>query len=89
MAMAMPQLSPVAHLPLVRGVVRQLQVAAGIETFCPPHPANVLAGGRGGEALRLALLEGPQALSQVGARLEERGLWSLLQSGLPSTALNA
>ena len=88
MAIAIQQISPVAHLPLVLGVVRKLQVAAVIDTFCPPHPANVLSCGRGVEALLLAILDGHHALYKVGARLEERGMLSLLQSGLTSTALN-
>ena len=62
MAMAIQQISPVAHLPLVLGVVRQLNVAALIDTFCPPHPAHVLSCGRGVEALLLAMLDGPHAL---------------------------
>jgi hypothetical protein len=82
MAVAMQQISPVAHLPLVLGVVRKLNVAALIETFCPPHPAPVLAGGRGVEALLLAIRDGHHALSKVGARLEERGMLPLLQPGL-------
>jgi hypothetical protein len=36
MAVAIQQISPVAHLPLVLGVVRKLNVAALIDTFCPP-----------------------------------------------------
>jgi Domain of unknown function (DUF4277) len=88
MAVAMQQISPVAHLPLVRGVVRKLNVAALSETFCPPHPAQVLSCGRGVEALRLAMLDGPQALSKVGARLEDRGLFPVLQPGLTRTALH-
>ena len=36
----------------------KLQVAALIDTFCPPHPANVLSCGRGVEALLLAILDG-------------------------------
>src|SRR5207247_8717784 len=75
MAVAIQQISPVAHLPLVLGVVRKLNVAALIDTFCPPHPANVLSCGRGVEALLLAILDGHHALYKVGARLEERGLW--------------
>ena len=74
MAMAMQQISPVAHLPLVLGVVRKLNVAALIDTFCPPHPAHVLSCGRGVEALLLAILDGHHALYKVGARLEERGM---------------
>jgi transposase len=88
MAIAIQQIRPVAHLPLVLGVVRKLQVATLIDTFCPPHPANVLSCGRGVEALLLAILDGHHALYKVGARLEERGMLPLLQSGLPSTALN-
>src|SRR4030095_16083004 len=87
MAMAMQQSSPVAHLPLVLGVVRTLNVAALIETFYPPHPAHVLSCGRGVEALLLAMLDGPHALSKVGARLEERGMFPLLQPGLTRASL--
>jgi Domain of unknown function (DUF4277) len=89
MAMAMQPSSPVAHLPVVLGVARQRQVAAVIETCCPRHPAHVLSCGRGGEALLLAMLDGPHALAQVGARREERGMVPLRQAGLPSPALNA
>jgi transposase len=88
MTVTIHQISPVAHLPLVLGVVRKLKVAALIETFCPPHPANVLSCGRGVEALLLAILDGHHALYKVGARLEERGMLPLLQPGLTSTALN-
>jgi Domain of unknown function (DUF4277) len=88
MAVAMQQSSPVAHLPLVLGVIRQLNVAALIETFCPPHPAHVLACGRGVEALLLAILDGHPALSKVGARLEERGMVPLLQPGLTRASLH-
>jgi len=89
MAIAMQQISPVAHLPLVLGVVRKLNVAALIDTFCPPHPAHVLSCGRGVEALLLAILDGHHALSKVGARLEERGMFSLLQPGLTRASLHA
>ena len=82
MAVAIQQSSPVAHLPLVLGVVRQLNVATLIDTFCPPQPAHILSCGRGVAALLLALLEGHHALSKVGARLEERGMFPLLQPGL-------
>jgi hypothetical protein len=88
MAIAIHQISPVAHLPLVLGVVRKLNVAALIDTFCPPHPANVLSCGRGVEALLLAILDGHHALYKVGARLEERGMLPLLQPGLTRTSLH-
>jgi len=88
MAIAIHQINPVAHLPLVLGGVRKLNIAALIDTFCPPHPAHVLSCGRGVEALLLAILDGPHALSKVGARLEERGMLPLLQPGLTRTSLH-
>src|SRR5262245_5240632 len=88
MAVAIQQISPVAHLPLVLGVIRKLNVAALIDTFCPPHPAHVLSCGRGVEALLLAILDGHHALYKVGARLEERGMLPLLQPGLTRAALH-
>ena len=86
--MTIQQISPVAHLPLVLGVVRKLNVAALIDTFCPPHPAHILSCGRGVEALLLAILDGHHALYKVGARLEERGMLPLLQDGLGRVSLN-
>jgi hypothetical protein len=62
MAVAIQQISPVAHLPLALGVVRKLKVAPLIDTFCPSHPAHVLSCGRGVEALLLAILDGHHAL---------------------------
>jgi len=88
MAISIQQSSPVAHLPLVLGVVRKLNVAALIDTFCPPHPAHVLSCGRGVEALLLAILDGHHALYKVGARLEERGMLSLLQDDLGRASLH-
>jgi transposase len=88
MTIAMQQISPVAHLPLVLGVVRKRNIAALIDTFCPPHPAHVLSCGRGVEALLLAILDGHHALYKVGARLEERGMVSLLQPGLTRASLH-
>src|SRR5215475_9606163 len=87
MAGTMQHISPVAHWPLGLGGVRQRNIAALIATFCPPHPAPVVACGRGVEALRLAMLAGQHALSKVGARLEERGMVALLQPGLTRASL--
>src|SRR5512132_2956593 len=88
MAITMQQISPVAHLPLVLGGVRKLNVAALIDTFYPPHPAHVLSCGRGVEALLLAILDGHHALYKVGARLEERGMLPLLQPGWTRASLH-
>jgi hypothetical protein len=62
MAAVIQQISSVAHLPLVLGVIRKLTAASIIDTFCPPHRANVLSCGRGVEALPLAILDGQHAL---------------------------
>jgi transposase len=88
MAVAVQQIRPVAHLPLVLGVLRRLEVATTRDQLIPPHPAHVLSCGRGVEALVLAMLDGDHALSKVGRRLEERGLVSLLQPGLTRAALH-
>jgi transposase len=88
MAIAVQQSYPIAHLPLVLGVLRRLEVATVIDRLLPPHPAHVLSCGRGVEALVLAILDGHHALYKVGQRLEERGLLNLLQSGFPRTSLH-
>jgi hypothetical protein len=47
MAIVVSEIRPVAHLPLVLGMVRKLEGAAVIDTVCPPHPDNVVSCGRG------------------------------------------
>ena len=81
MAVSMQQSSPVAHWPVVLGVIRKRNVASLIDTLCPPHPAPVLSCGHGVEALLLAILAGHHALYKVGARLADRGMGPLLQPG--------
>ena len=82
MAVSMRSIAPVAHLPLVLGVLRKLDVAPLIDTMLPPNPAHVVSCGRGVEALVLAILDGHHALYKVGRRLDERGMLPLLQPGL-------
>jgi transposase len=88
MTMTVQQIHPVAHLPLILGVLRRLEVATLIDGLIPPHPAHGLSCGRGVEALVLAILDGHHALYKVGKRLEERGMVPLLQPGLTRAALN-
>jgi hypothetical protein len=88
MAIAVRQMQPVAHLPLVLGVLRRLEVATVLDRLIPPHPAHVLSCGRGGEVLVLAILDGHHALDKVGHRLEERGMIPLLQPGLTRASLH-
>ena len=66
MTVSIRRLSPVAHLPLVLGVLRKLQVAQLIDTLLPPNPAHVLTNGHGVDALVLAILDGHHALYKVG-----------------------
>jgi hypothetical protein len=82
MAVSIRSIAPVAHLPLVLGVLRKLDVAPLIDTMIPPNPAHVVSCGRGVEALVLAILDGHHALYKVGRRLDERGMLPLLQPGL-------
>src|SRR5499426_406770 len=88
MAMTVQQIHPVAHLPLVLGGLRRLEVATVIDRLLPPHPAHQRSCGRGVEALVRAILDGHHALYKVGQRLEERGMVALLQPGLTRTALH-
>lgn len=88
MTSAVQQIHPVAHLPLILGVLRRLEVATVIDHLIPPHPAHVLSCGRGVEALVLAILDGDHALYKVGRRLEERGMMSRLQPGLTRASLH-
>jgi transposase len=88
MAIAVQQVYPIAHLPVVLGVLRRLEVATVIDRLIPPHPEHVLSTGRGVEALVLAILDGHHALYKVGLRLEERGMVALLQPGLTRAALH-
>ena len=88
MALTVQQIRPVAHLPLVLGVLRRLEVATVIDSLITPHPAHVLSTGRGVEALVLAILDGDHALYKVGQRLEERGILELLQAGLTRASLH-
>ena len=88
MATTIQQIHPVAHLPLVLGVLRRLEVTTIIDRLIPPHPAHGLSCGRGVEALVLAILDGDHALYKVGRRLEERGMVTLLRPGLTRASLN-
>ena len=88
MATLINAIAPVAHLPLVLGMLRKLEVATVIDALLPPGPRNVLSCGHGVEALVLAILDGHHALYKVGQRLEERGMLSLLQADLTRVALN-
>jgi hypothetical protein len=74
MAVSIRRIAPVAHLPLVLGVLRKLHVAQLIDTLIPVNPAHVLSCGRGVAALVLAILDGHHVLYKVGRRLDERGM---------------
>src|SRR5215831_10648370 len=87
MAVSVQPSHPRAHLPLVLGVLRRLEVATVLDRLIPPHPAHGLSCGRGGEALVLAMLDGPHAFYKVGKRLEERGMVARLQPGCTRAAL--
>src|SRR5262245_47235620 len=88
MAVSVSEIRPVAHLPLVLGMLRKLDVAAVIDALLPPHPATMLSCGRGVEAFVLAMLDGSHALYKIGQRLEERGMLPLLQTGVQRESLN-
>lgn len=86
MAASVHAIRPVAHLPLILGMLRQLKVASIIDDLIPPHPDNVISCGTGVEALVLAILDGDHALYKVGANLDARGMLPLLQEHLEAVA---
>jgi len=88
MAVSVQQIHPIAHVPLVLGVLRRLEVATVIDSLLTPHPAHVLLAGRGVETLVLVILDGDHALYKVGRRLEERGMLDLLQPGWTRVSLH-
>ena len=88
MAVSIDRVAPVAHLPLVLGVLRKLDIAALVDSMILPHPEQVVSAGRAVEALVLAILDGHHALYKVGRRLEERGMLPLLQPGLEAHSLH-
>jgi transposase len=88
MAIAVQQIRPIAHLPLILGILRRLEVATIIDRLLPPHPGHVLSSGHGVEALVLAILDGDHALYKVGQRLDERGMMNVLQPGLTRASLH-
>jgi transposase len=88
MAVSVSGISPGAHLPLILGMLRTLEVAVLIDDMLPSHPDNVISCGRGVEALVLAILDGDHALYKVGSRLEERGVVPLLQAGWERESLH-
>ena len=88
MVVSMDRVAPVAHLPLVLGVLRKLDVAGLIDSVLVPHPEQVVSAGRAVEALVLSILDGHHALYKVGRRLEECGMLELLQPGLEPSSLH-
>jgi hypothetical protein len=49
MAITVQQIYPVAHLPLVLGVLRRLEVATMLDRLIPPNQAHVLSFGVSGD----------------------------------------
>ena len=47
MAVRVNEIRPVAHLPLILGTLRKLEVAAVLDQLLPPHPDNIVSCGRG------------------------------------------
>jgi transposase len=88
MVVSIDRVSPVAHLPLVLGVLRKLDVAGLIDSLIVPHSGQVVSAGRAVEALVLVILDGHHALYKVGRRLDERGMLALLQPGLEPHSLH-
>ena len=88
MVVSIDRVAPGAHLPLVLGVLRKLDVVGLVDSFIAPHPDQVVSAGRAVEAPVLGILDGHHALYKVGRRLDERGMLALLQAGLEPQSLH-
>jgi hypothetical protein len=55
------QMRPVAHVPVVLGILRRLEIATVIACLIPPSPAHRLTCRRGVEAVGLTILDGHRA----------------------------
>jgi transposase len=88
MAVTIDRVAPVAHLPLVLGVLRKLEIATLVDSMIPAHDEQVVSAGRAVEAFVLSILDGHHALYKVGRRLDERGMLPLLQPGLEPQSLH-
>jgi transposase len=88
MTMTIDRVAPVAHLPLVLGVLRKLEIAVLVDSIIPAYENQVVSAGRAVEALILSILDGHHALYKVGRRLDERGMLPLLQPGLEPPSLH-
>ena len=86
-ALAVQQSEPGAPVPLVLGVGRRLEGAPVLDGRRPPHPAPVVASGRGVAAVGRARREGEPGRSTGGHRRAARGLSALRQPEGPRAAL--
>ena len=86
-ALAVQRSEPGAPVPLVLGVGRRLEGAPVLDGRRPPHPAPVVASGRGVAAVGRARREGEPARSTGGHRRAARGLSALRQPEGPRAAL--
>ena len=87
MVLAVQQSDPGAPVPLVLGVGRRLEGAPVLDGRRPPHPAPVVASGRGVAAVGRARREGEPGRSTGGHRRAARGLSALRQPEGPRAAL--
>src|SRR5437867_1992254 len=79
MAIAVQQIHPVAHLPLVLGVLRRLEVATVIDRLLRPTRRTGSRMGVGPKPWCSPFSMGIMPSLRWGKRLEERGMVSLQQ----------
>ena len=88
MAMTVQQIHPVAHLPLVLGVLRRLERRLVIDRLIPPHPAYQLSCGSRGRSLGPRDSGWASRSSQGGETVGSAGDAGAKQPGLTRAALN-
>lgn len=81
MALSVQQSHPVAHVPLILGVLRRLEVAPVIERLSPPHPAHVRSGGRGARPWSLRFWMGIMPSPRWEDGWKSVGWWTCFSRG--------
>ena len=78
----------VAHLPLVRAALDQLDILEVVEKHCPVHPLNRVSDAECVAAMVLKVLSGGPALWRLDAWLEKLDLDVLIGEGVEADAFN-
>jgi transposase len=79
---------PIAHLPLIRGVIDRLRIQEVIDDLLPPDPRSKVSDGECVKVMLLNILQGRVALYDMERWLSHTDVELLLGEGVPAGAFN-